>query len=743
LFLYDGTTLLASNIPVTSGNFDYTLTSPLADGAHTLTVEASDAAGNFSTSTSFNVTVNTAIPPAQISGIHDDVGPVTADIVFSGGYTNDSNPVLFGHTLSGSKISLTTSNNPSSGFHTETGFINNSPNADWSTVFYVNPITGDWSFEPNATLANSTYYYKILITPPGGIANTSPVFAFTVDTVAPVVPVITGVNANEGSHTGALNPGDNTDDRTPVFHGTAEAGSTVTIKDFDGTTTTLYSASHMSGTAWDFTPAPLALGSTHTFTVTATDRAGNFTDSIPYTLNIYNAVPIPVFTVTDRVTDHYHLTQHTLANSDYTNDPSPVFSGSDVALADGTVRIYNATTVSLIATTSVAADGSWSYTSATPLAEGTFNYYLIATNSTLNVSDPSAIFTFTVDTIHPDPIALTLNTDSSHHILGSITVSGIEASSLVEYNSDGTGWDSTTPTTITAGQHSIQAHQVDSAGNVSAETLLDYSYGSGIVSGSTNGCSVIGDSGDDILSGNGNIGTHDYLYGNAGNDTIIGGHGDNTFYGGSGNNVITGGDGKNVFVAGAGSDTVHGTGSNNTLDYSTSSSAVTASFSNGVGSATHGIMTDAFDGIQGLVGSNGNDTFTIDVSKGLPTLIDGSGHDAGVVLDQSGNVMVLQNLVNGSYNMASFATVSTNIETLNIAGDGADTTLTISSQNIQQMVNNGASSQLYVNADNGDALNISLSSGQSVTQTYVDDSHTNYTISNASGQLAQVHWHHV
>ena len=105
--------------------------------------------------------------------------------------------------------------------------------------------------------------------------------------------------------------------------------------------------------------------------------------------------------------------------------------------------------------------------------------------------------------------------------------------------------------------------------------------------------------------------------------------------------------------------------------------------------------------------------------------------------------MVLQNLVGGSYNMAGLAAVSTNINTLDIAGDGAATTLTISSQDIQHMVNNGNSSQLFVNADNGDALNISLStSGQSVTQTYVDASHTDYTIYNGTTQLAQVHWHH-
>jgi Ca2+-binding RTX toxin-like protein len=306
---------------------------------------------------------------------------------------------------------------------------------------------------------------------------------------------------------------------------------------------------------------------------------------------------------------------------------------------------------------------------------------------------------------------------------------------------------------------------------------LDYAYGSGSVAGSIGGSIIIGDSTNDTLQGKGADGTtHDTLYGGGGDDVINGGHGDNTFYGGTGHNTLNGGDGINLFIAGSGSDDMTGNGSSNTADYSTSPDAINASLATGTG--THGTLNDTYNGIQNLIGSSYDDTLTGDSANNiltggagkdsiyanqghdsayggdnndtffvssllanLPTIIDGGARDAGVV----GNVMVLQDLVTGSYNMANLAAVSKNIDTVNIVGDSKGTTLTIASLDIQRMVNNGASSQLYVNADNGDALNISLDPGQSVLKTFVNSSQEDYTIYNDAAHTqiaAQVHWHH-
>lgn len=750
LFMYEGTTLLAANIPVTAGKWDYTLTNPLEDGIHTFTFEARDAAGNFSSSANYVINVNTAIPEAVISGLHDAVTPNTLDIQ-SGGYTNDPHAVFFGHTVPGSKIVLT-NNGLSIG-----GYPNNTTSFMYSYQFDTDVVTGtgDWSFKPDF-LADGTYTVKIKIYYPTGNQSAPTTFTFTVDTVAPTAAVISSITTNEGSNAGTITSNGNTIDRTPTLHGTAEANSIITIHDFDGTTTTDYSPSHVTGTTWDYTPvAPLAFGSTHTYTVSISDLAGNLgTVSNAYVINIFNAVPIPVVTVADHVADYYHpaaslLTPHVVVSTDYTDDSSPTFSGNNIALANGTIKIYNESTNGLIGSTSIGVDGSWQYTPAAPLADGTYNYYFVALNSDQNVSDHSSTFTFTVDTKDPVPIVMTLNTDSNHHIAGTLSESGIESGIQVEYKIDGGAWSSSVPTGISTGHHIINAHQVDHAGNESAVTQLEYYYEtSGTVTGGAGGGNLVGGAGDDVLQGNGAVGTHEYFYGNAGNDTLNGGHGDNTFYGGTGSNTMNGGDGINKFVAGAGSDTIHGssTSSSNILDYSTSADPVQAVFNNGTGTVNHGAMTDTYDNIQSLVGSGSNDTFTINVVNGatLPTSIDGGGHDSAVVADHSGNVMVLNNLINGSYDMKNIAAASTNIDTLDILGDGKGTTLTITALDIQHMVGNGTASQLYINADNGDALNISLGSAdQSVTQTYVDDTHTNYTISSGATQLAVVHWHHV
>lgn len=59
--------------------------------------------------------------------------------------------------------------------------------------------------------------------------------------------------------------------------------------------------------------------------------------------------------------------------------------------------------------------------------------------------------------------------------------------------------------------------------------------------------SFIGDSGDNLLTGNDNADVIDALSGGAGNDTLVGGAGNDDLNGGSGNDVLTGGAGEDNF----------------------------------------------------------------------------------------------------------------------------------------------------------------------------------------------------
>jgi hypothetical protein len=95
--------------------------------------------------------------------------------------------------------------------------------------------------------------------------------SFTVDTTAPVAPVIGGVSDNAGPVTGTIADGDTTDDTTPTLTGTGEPGSVITV--YDNGTPIGTAIADGSGD-WSFTPAaPLGEGP-HELTSTATDAAG-------------------------------------------------------------------------------------------------------------------------------------------------------------------------------------------------------------------------------------------------------------------------------------------------------------------------------------------------------------------------------------------------------------------------------------------------------------------------------------
>jgi hypothetical protein len=208
------------------------------------------------------------------------------------------------------------------------------------------------------------------------------------------------------------------------------------------------------------------------------------------------------------------------------------------------------------------------------------------------------------------------------------------------------------------------------------------------------------------------------LIGSSYNDALMGTTGDNTINGGAGNDLMWGDNGNDVIYANSGNDTAYG--------------------------------------------ENNNDTFYVSTAtSNLPNLIDGGGRDAGYVQNHGGNVMVLQDLVNnGSYTMTSQDTTKSlaakvnSIDTISIRGDGASTTLVMTSADVQAINDGGTGSQIWIKADKagsnstGDQLSLSLATGETYAKssiTSLADGNgtvfTDYTIFNASmAQVAQIHW---
>jgi Ca2+-binding RTX toxin-like protein len=69
---------------------------------------------------------------------------------------------------------------------------------------------------------------------------------------------------------------------------------------------------------------------------------------------------------------------------------------------------------------------------------------------------------------------------------------------------------------------------------------------------------VYGYDGNDSITINSNVQIEAVLYGEAGDDTLAGGGGNNVLDGGSGNDVLTGNGGRNFLIGGQGQDTLNG-----------------------------------------------------------------------------------------------------------------------------------------------------------------------------------------
>ena len=387
--IYDNGALIGSAPVDGTGAWTFTPGTPLSNGNHALTVTATDAAGNVSpTSAGFNIVVDTVAPLAPtIIQAFDDVQPGTGTLS-NGASTNDTRPVLSGSAEAGARVAIY-----------DNGAL-------LATVTAT--IDGTWEYL-TTTLGNGQHVFTAIATDAAG--NVSPVsdgFTINVDTIAPSVPLLVSVvdDIAGGVFNAALSNGQLTNDGRPTLNGTAEAGSTVSI--YDGSTL-LGTALVQSNNSWSFTPTtPLANGS-HTFTVTATDAAGN-TSGATAGFSVVVDTTAPTQPSISSIIDDVGPNTGPIGSNQPTNDARPTLNG--ITEANARVDIYdNGSFV-----TSVTADGSgnWSYTPTTALAQGTHSFTITATDSAGNTSGISSAAAIVVDTVAPGiPTGLAVNANGT------------------------------------------------------------------------------------------------------------------------------------------------------------------------------------------------------------------------------------------------------------------------------------------------------------------------------------------
>ena len=197
--VFDGATLLGSVTADGTGAWTYT-TAALANGAHSLTATATDAAGNTgAASAALSVTIDTTAPVApSITSFSTDSGTVGDDI------TNDNTLTLTGTAEANSTVKV----------------------YDGATLLGSATAngTGAWSFT-TAALANGAHSLTATATDAAGNTGVaSAALSVTIDTTAPVAPSIASFSTDSGTVGDGI-----TNDNTLTLTGTAEANSTVKV----------------------------------------------------------------------------------------------------------------------------------------------------------------------------------------------------------------------------------------------------------------------------------------------------------------------------------------------------------------------------------------------------------------------------------------------------------------------------------------------------------------------------------
>ncbi|MBK5143713.1 Ig-like domain repeat protein [Budviciaceae bacterium BWR-B9] len=461
--IYDNGKAIGSAVVGADGNWSFTPETALSEGSHKITITQTNPEGQTSSqSDDFTFIVDTVAPNKPMFEALDDVGAIQGPIA-NGATTDDARPEFTGKGEVGSTITI---------------FIDGKE-AGKTTV----GSDGTWSWTPTEDLADGHYQVTVTETDKAGNTSaTSPTFDFNVDTTAPDKPPRLEAYDDVGDKTGLINNGDVTDDARPEFKGWGEAGNTVII--YNNGSEIGRTVVGEDGT-WSFTPStPLPDGS-YKFTTTVTDKAGNVGDVTPVVNITVNTETVEVSL--DKLIDDVGDITGPIAPNGVTDDVRPEITGT--GKVGSIIKVYDGAT--LLGSTTVNADKSWSFTPSSDLSQGKHSITVTATDQSNNTTDPTSAFEFTVDTVAPNAPTIESAKDDVGAIQGTLTngaatddptptlTGKAEKGSIVKvYDGDSllgsvvaddtTGQWTFTPTSpLGEGEHKFHVTSTDVAGNVS------------------------------------------------------------------------------------------------------------------------------------------------------------------------------------------------------------------------------------------------------------------------------------
>ncbi|MEY7871644.1 Ig-like domain-containing protein [Enterobacter roggenkampii] len=269
---------------VSGTQWSYSDTRTLTDGSHNYQVRVVDLAGNVGATTSQAVTVDTQAPQygVTIDGISEDTGQSGSDFI-----TMDTTL-----TLNGSLGSALASD--------ERVQISLDGGNTWLDTTVTNQR---WSYTDTRDLPDGDYTYQVRIIDQAGNVGSTTSQVVTVDTTPPTtVGKVVSYTDGEGERQGTFGSAVATDDNSPLINGTLNRAPD------DGEIVQLYRDGvllgqvTMNGSAsWSFQDNGLSDGN-HTYIVRVTDRAGNYTESDGFVLNVDTSIPTTTAAITAQTT---------------------------------------------------------------------------------------------------------------------------------------------------------------------------------------------------------------------------------------------------------------------------------------------------------------------------------------------------------------------------------------------------------------------------------------------------------
>ena len=411
----------------------------MGEGAEDITITATDAAGNTSTTTTKAIAVDTVAPTAPT------MADATADNVIN---SAEQTSTLSGTAEAGSSVSLSL------------GGLIKSLTAD---------ANGAWSYDLTAAdvtaMGEGAEDITITATDAAGNTSTTTTKAIAVDTVAPIAPTMADATADNVI---------NSAEQTSTLSGTAEAGSSVSLS-LGGL---IKSLTADANGAWSYglTAADVtAMGEgAEDITITATDAAGNTSTTTTKAIAVDTVAPTAP-TMADATADNV------------INSAEQTSTLSGTAEANASISL---TLGGLTKALTADANGAWSYdltaADVTAMGEGAEDITITATDAAGNTS-ATTTKAIAVDTVAPTAPTMadatadnvinsaeqtsTLSGTAEANASISLTLGGLTKALTADANG---AWSyDLTAADVTAmgeGAEDITITATDAAGNTSATT---------------------------------------------------------------------------------------------------------------------------------------------------------------------------------------------------------------------------------------------------------------------------------